>query len=406
MARPRVADVAHRAPPEPPRLARRGGAGAYSAAPCPHCSAASSSLRSARFAPTRASRAPKPLVIHEGFFVPTAHSRNAAHDAAVDARPSFRASSKNQDRQGGSTMEVTGAQALLRCLELEGVEVVFGLPGGAVLPIYDALVDSPIRHVLARHEQGAGHMAEGYAHVSGRAGVAIVTSGPGVTNMVTPLCDAHCDSIPMVVVSGQVNRAAIGTDAFQECNTMGLTIPVTKRSWTPRHPEEIPQVVRQAFRTATAGRPGPVLVDLPKAVAAARFSWDGRRAAEVRDDARAGAPAGTVPGIAAAGPPPPGWWAAARCRRGSSPAWAASAVTMQAAAPAPAPPGGPASPPGVSGTRWCTGRIPASSPSRSWSSSSSATAPRRARWWSPAWGSTRCGPASTGGSGRRTPGSP
>src|SRR4051812_2461675 len=128
-------------------------------------------------------------------------------------------------------MKLTGAQALIKSLEMENVEVMFGLPGGAILPAYDPLIDSTIRHILVRHEQGAGHMAEGYAHVTGRPGVALVTSGPAATNIVTPLCDAFMDSIPMVAITGQVGTAAIGTDAFQECDTTGITAPITKHNF-------------------------------------------------------------------------------------------------------------------------------------------------------------------------------
>src|SRR4051812_49946608 len=128
-------------------------------------------------------------------------------------------------------MKITGAQALIKALEMEGVEVMFGLPGGCILPAYDPLLDSSIRHILVRHEQGAGHMAEGYAHVTGRPGVAMVTSGPAATNIVTPLCDAFMDSVPLVVITGQVGTAAIGTDAFQECDTTGITLPVTKHNF-------------------------------------------------------------------------------------------------------------------------------------------------------------------------------
>ena len=128
-------------------------------------------------------------------------------------------------------MQLTGAQALIKSLEMEHTEVMFGLPGGAILPVYDPLIDSSIRHILVRHEQGAGHMAEGYAHATGRPGVAMVTSGPAATNIVTPLCDAYMDSIPLVVVTGQVPYAVIGTDAFQEADTVGITMPVTKHNW-------------------------------------------------------------------------------------------------------------------------------------------------------------------------------
>jgi acetolactate synthase-1/2/3 large subunit len=170
-------------------------------------------------------------------------------------------------------MKLTGAQALIKSLEMEGVEVMFGLPGGAILPVYDPILDSPIRHILVRHEQGAGHMAEGYAHVTGRPGVAMVTSGPAATNIVTPLCDAYMDSVPIVVVTGQVATSAIGSDAFQECDTTGITMSVTKHNWLVTDPQDIPRVVREAFHIATTGRPGPVLVDVPKDVSNQIMDW-------------------------------------------------------------------------------------------------------------------------------------
>src|SRR5947209_3480411 len=161
-------------------------------------------------------------------------------------------------------MKLTGAQALIKSLEMEGVEVMFGLPGGAILPVYDPIIDSPIRHILVRHEQGAGHMAEGFAHATGRPGVAMVTSGPAATNIVTPLCDAYMDSIPMVVITGQVGTPSIGTDAFQECDTVGITRSVTKHNELVTEAADIPRAVREAFHIATTGRPGPVLLDIPK----------------------------------------------------------------------------------------------------------------------------------------------
>ncbi len=170
-------------------------------------------------------------------------------------------------------MELTGAQALMRSLEMSGVEVMFGLPGGAILPVYDPVLDSPIRHVLVRHEQGAGHMAQGYAHVTGKPGVAMVTSGPAATNIVTPLCDAFMDSIPLVVVTGQVAMSAIGSDAFQECDTTGITMAVTKHNYLVTDPADIPRIVAEAFHIATTGRPGPVLIDLPKDVSNAMMTW-------------------------------------------------------------------------------------------------------------------------------------
>jgi acetolactate synthase-1/2/3 large subunit len=170
-------------------------------------------------------------------------------------------------------MKLTGAQALIKSLEMEGVEVMFGLPGGCILPAYDPILDSPIRHILVRHEQGAGHMAEGYAHVTGRPGVAIVTSGPAATNLVTPLCDAYMDSVPMVAITGQVGTAAIGTDAFQECDTVGITRSVTKHNELIMSAEDIARSVREAFHIATTGRPGPVLLDVPKDVLQATVEW-------------------------------------------------------------------------------------------------------------------------------------
>ena len=161
-------------------------------------------------------------------------------------------------------MKLNGGQALIKSLEMEGVEVMFGLPGGAILPVYDPIIDSPIRHILVRHEQGAGHMAEGYAHATGRPGVAMVTSGPGATNIVTPLADALMDSIPIVVITGQVPSMAIGTDAFQECDTIGITRSVTKHNELITSAQDIPRVIHEAFHIATTGRPGPVLVDIPK----------------------------------------------------------------------------------------------------------------------------------------------
>jgi acetolactate synthase I/II/III large subunit len=181
------------------------------------------------------------------------------------------------------TGKITGAQALIRALELEAVEVIFGLPGGCILPAYDPLLDSSIRHILVRHEQGAGHMAEGYAHVTGRPGVAMVTSGPAATNMVTPLMDAYMDSIPMVCITGQVSTSAIGTDAFQECDTVGITRSATKHNELVMTPEQLPLAIRQAFHIATTGRPGPVLVDVPKDILQTTMDWWWPTDAEVAD---------------------------------------------------------------------------------------------------------------------------
>ncbi len=172
-----------------------------------------------------------------------------------------------------SAEKLTGAQALIRSLEQQRVEVMFGLPGGAILPVYDPILDSSIRHVLVRHEQGAGHMAEGYAMVTGRPGVAMVTSGPGATNIVTPLSNAYMDSTPLVVVSGQVATGAIGTDAFQECDITGVTMGITKHNWLIKDAADIPRTVAAAFHVATTGRPGPVLIDVPKDVSNATMDW-------------------------------------------------------------------------------------------------------------------------------------
>jgi acetolactate synthase-1/2/3 large subunit len=171
-------------------------------------------------------------------------------------------------------MRMTAADALLRSLEAEGVDTVFGLPGGAILPTYDAFArGTSVRHVLARHEQGAGHMAEGYARASGRVGVAIATSGPGATNLVTPIADAWMDSTPLVCITGQVRTHLIGTDAFQECDITGITIPVVKHSWLVQDAEELPHAIKAAFHVARTGRCGPVLVDVPRDVQEAELDF-------------------------------------------------------------------------------------------------------------------------------------
>jgi acetolactate synthase I/II/III large subunit len=169
--------------------------------------------------------------------------------------------------QGNTTMarEMTGAEMVIQALIDQGVDTIFGYPGGAVLPIYDEIFQQDrIQHVLVRHEQGAGHAAEGYARSTGRVGVALVTSGPGATNMVTPLTDALMDSIPLVCITGQVPTHLIGTDGFQECDTVGITRPCTKHNWLVKRIEDLPKVLHEAFRIATTGRPGPVVVDIPK----------------------------------------------------------------------------------------------------------------------------------------------
>ncbi|MGA5303028.1 acetolactate synthase large subunit [Nucisporomicrobium flavum] len=174
-----------------------------------------------------------------------------------------------------SPVPVTGAGSLVRSLEALGVEVAFGIPGGAILPAYDPLYDSKVRHILVRHEQGAGHAATGYAQATGKVGVCIATSGPGATNLVTPIADAYMDSVPIVAITGQVARPAIGTDAFQEADIQGITLPITKHNFLIQSAEEIPQVIAEAFHLAATGRPGPVLVDIPKDVLQAQttFAW-------------------------------------------------------------------------------------------------------------------------------------
>ncbi|MBX6376958.1 MAG: biosynthetic-type acetolactate synthase large subunit [Clostridia bacterium] len=164
-------------------------------------------------------------------------------------------------------MATKGAQVLVEALIAQGVDVIFGYPGGAVLPVYDALYDAPIRHVLCRHEQGAAHAADGYARVTGRVGVCIATSGPGATNLVTGLATAAMDSIPVVAITGQVATTDIGRDAFQEADTTGITMPVTKHNYLVRDVRELPRIVAEAFYLASSGRPGPVLIDVPKDVA-------------------------------------------------------------------------------------------------------------------------------------------
>ncbi len=174
------------------------------------------------------------------------------------------------------TDQITGAQSLVRSLERAGVDVVFGIPGGAILPAYDPLMDSTqVRHILTRHEQGAGHAAEGYAQATGRVGVCMATSGPGATNLVTPIADAYMDSVPMVAITGQVPSASIGTDAFQEADIRGITMPITKHNFLVTDPAEIPAAIAAAFHIAGTGRPGPVLVDIAKDALQAQtgFNW-------------------------------------------------------------------------------------------------------------------------------------
>src|ERR1700750_3304575 len=171
--------------------------------------------------------------------------------------------------------QIAGAPSLVTSLERAGVTDIFGIPGGAILPAYDPLMDSSIPHILVRHEQGAGHAAQGYAVATGRVGVCMATSGPGATNLVTPLADAYMDSVPLVAVTGQVGAASIGTDAFQEADIRGITMPVTKHNFLVTDPAEIPRTVAEAFYLASTGRPGPVLVDVAKSALQAMtdFTW-------------------------------------------------------------------------------------------------------------------------------------
>ena len=173
------------------------------------------------------------------------------------------------------SQKMTGAQAVLESLKREGVDVVFGLPGGVLLPLYDAIYQSDIRHILVRHEQGAAHMADGYARATGKVGVCIATSGPGATNLVTGIANAYMDSVPMVAITGQVNTWLIGKDAFQEADITGITLPITKHNYLLRSAKDITRVFREAFYIARTGRPGPVLIDLPRDVTVdeVEFTW-------------------------------------------------------------------------------------------------------------------------------------
>ncbi|MBB6050503.1 biosynthetic-type acetolactate synthase large subunit [Armatimonas rosea] len=176
----------------------------------------------------------------------------------------------------------TGAKAVLECMRREGVEIMFGYPGGAVIPFYDELYHCDfLHHVLVRHEQGGGHMAEGYAHATGKVGVCLGTSGPGATNLVTPLCDAMMDSIPLVAITGQVRTEVIGKDAFQEADITGITMPVTKHNWLVKDANELPRIMHEAFHIARSGRPGPVLVDIPVDVFRAVIEYDPDEAQQV-----------------------------------------------------------------------------------------------------------------------------
>jgi acetolactate synthase-1/2/3 large subunit len=198
----------------------------------------------------------------------------------TDAKPAAPSPAQMAQQSRAKTpVQVTGAQSLVLALEAVGVDTVFGIPGGAILPAYDPLLDSvKVRHILVRHEQGAGHAAEGYASATGKVGVCMATSGPGATNLVTPIADAYMDSVPMVAITGQVSSTAIGTDAFQEADIRGITMPITKHNYLVTSAEDIPRVVAEAFHLASSGRPGPVLVDISKDALQAEttFSWPPR----------------------------------------------------------------------------------------------------------------------------------
>jgi acetolactate synthase I/II/III large subunit len=210
---------------------------------------------------------PTPEILAQRAHAPAAPGHSAPSSHADPATP--------PSARVAASEVMSGASALVRSLEALGVEVVFGIPGGAILPAYDPLFDSSVRHVLVRHEQGAGHAATGYAQATGKVGVCMATSGPGATNLVTPIADAYMDSVPIVAITGQVARAQIGTDGFQEADISGITLPITKHNYLVQNGEELPQVLAEAFHLASTGRPGPVLVDIPKDVlqAQTKFSW-------------------------------------------------------------------------------------------------------------------------------------
>jgi acetolactate synthase-1/2/3 large subunit len=221
-------------------------------------------------APTRPDTGPQTPASKPG-------SQEAANGASDPTKPTAKAPEVQPKRV--APQQLTGAQSVIRSLEELDVEVIFGIPGGAVLPLYDPLFDSQkLRHVLVRHEQGAGHAASGYAHATGKVGVCMATSGPGATNLVTPLADAQMDSVPVVAITGQVGRSVIGTDAFQEADISGITMPITKHNFLVRSGDDIPRVLAEAFHIASTGRPGAVLVDVPKDVLQGQctFSWPPR----------------------------------------------------------------------------------------------------------------------------------
>src|SRR5665213_1897378 len=179
-----------------------------------------------------------------------------------------------QPSRPAGDQRMRAVDALMECLKAEGVDVVFGLPGGANLPTYDAFYDAGIRHILVRHEAGGGHAAEGYAKATGKVGVALGTSGPGATNLVTPICDAMMDSVPVVFLTGQVRTELLGTNGFQEADTIGITMPIVKHSMMIQNPLEIPRTIHEAFHIARTGRPGPVVVDIPQDLSRADIPYE------------------------------------------------------------------------------------------------------------------------------------
>ena len=198
-------------------------------------------------------------------------SRATARDKAIlSAKPALSSVSSIPSVGVAAEKVPTGGEMVVKCLEREGVDIVFGLSGGAAMPIFDALVDSKVKLILVRHEQGATHMADGFARSTGKVGVALVTSGPGATNTVTGLLTALMDSVPMIVLTGQTITPMLGKDAFQEADVTGITYPVVKHSYLVKNVNDIPRVMKEAFYIATTGRPGPVLIDLPKDVTSAK----------------------------------------------------------------------------------------------------------------------------------------
>ncbi|MBD5787755.1 acetolactate synthase large subunit [Cellulosimicrobium terreum] len=219
---------------------------------------------------------PTPAPPRPGAAAPAATPKPAPSPATVAPRGDVRRAPVRPAQPTQPGEEMTGAQSIVRSLEEVGAEVVFGIPGGAILPTYDPLMDSQrLRHILVRHEQGGGHAAQGFAHATGKVGVTMATSGPGATNLVTPIADANMDSIPLVAITGQVAAGAIGTDAFQEADIVGITLPITKHNFLVTDPDDIPRTIAEAFHIASTGRPGPVLVDIAKSAMQSQttFSW-------------------------------------------------------------------------------------------------------------------------------------